>query len=120
VFAGFRQLLFGEALTTKGRIPEAQSYIRHAMNLFEAKPNKSRYDLAGRAESYSALAETYEALAEHETSPQNKATLLRQARDWLQKSVAAWQRDPTHGSPDLWADARETMHGGNSAGVKLL
>ena len=90
------------------------------MNLFDAKPNKTRYDLAGQAESYSALAEAYEALAEYETSPQKKATRLRQARDWLQESVAAWQRDPTHGSPDLWADARETMHGGNSAGVKLL
>jgi len=97
---GFAELEIGEALTTKDRIPEAQSYIRHAMNLFEAKPNKTRYDLAGRAESYSALAEAYEALAEHETSPQQKATRLRQAKDWLQKSVAAWQRDPTHGSPD--------------------
>ncbi len=98
--AGFTELKIGEALAAKGQIPEAQSHIRHAMNLFEAKPNQTRYDLAGRAESYSALAKAYEALAEHEVSPQKKTMQLRQARDWLQKSVSTWQHDLTHGSPD--------------------
>ena len=97
---GFTGLQIGKALITTGRITEAQTYIKHATNLFEKMPNKTRYTLAGQAESYSAQAELYEALAEHEVSQPQKVTQLRQARAWLQKSVAIWQRDPTHGSPD--------------------
>jgi tetratricopeptide (TPR) repeat protein len=97
---GFTGLQIAEVLITRGRITEAQTYIKHAMNLFEGMPNKTRYNLAGQAGSYSALAEAYEALAEHETSLPQKAAQLRQAKAWLQKSVAIWQHDPTHGSPD--------------------
>ena len=82
---GFTGLQMGEALTTKGQITAAQTYIRHAMNLFEGMPNKTRYNLAGQAESYAALAETYEALAEREISLQKRPLNSTKRKDGYRK-----------------------------------
>ena len=97
---GFTEIGIGDALVSKGRIREAMSYVRHAMNLFEARQHKTPYDIAGQAESYSTLAKAHEALADHESSLLRKASHLREARTWLQKSVRTWQQDANHGSPD--------------------
>ncbi len=90
----------GEVLILKGRIPEAVSYVRHAMNLVETRQHKTAYDVAGQAESYSTLGKVDEALANREFSATKKAAHLREARAWLKKSVRTWQQDPNHGSPD--------------------
>ena len=59
-------------LIIKGRIPEAVSYVRHAMNLVETRQHKTAYDVAGQAESYSTLGKVDEALANRESSATRK------------------------------------------------
>ena len=97
---GFTDIEIGETLIRKGKISDALPYIRHAMELFESRKQKTRYDVAGQAQSYSTLGLAHEALADRESSPLKKGAHLREARTWLRKSAQTWLEDPNHGSPD--------------------
>ena len=98
-------------LLLQHEIQSAITQARLAVATLESIEHKNRYDIATQAQSYSALGMAYEAMADRESSPIKKTLRLREARSWLQKSVATWQQEGTAYAKDqLEADgARQEL-----------
>lgn len=97
---GFAEVGLGEALIRQNQIAEGLLHIQRAKKVFESLQARTRYDTAGLAETYSALAKANSRMADQDASASAKAAHLRDAKRWYEKSWDTWQLDPHHGSPD--------------------
>ena len=97
---GFAEVGLGEALIRQNHLSEGVVHIQRAKAIFEPLEARTRYDTAGLAGTYSALAMAYSRMADQEPSASARTARLRDARQWYEKSWNAWQSDPNHGSPD--------------------
>ena len=75
-------------------------YILKAIATFEGIDHKSRYDVAGQAQSYLSRGMAVMSLANHTTSMRRKVGQLHEARSWYERSLATWQQEPGHDSKD--------------------
>jgi serine/threonine protein kinase/tetratricopeptide (TPR) repeat protein len=97
---GFAEANLGEALVAKGNPEEAMKYILKATATFEGIDHKSRYVVAGQAQSYLSRGTAVMSLANRTPSTSKKLDQLREARSWYQRSLATWQQEPDHDSKD--------------------
>jgi hypothetical protein len=96
---GFSDLGIAQELVLKHDVQAAFPRIREAIGTFEAIEQKNGYDIEGQAHSYETLAMAHAALANQDKSRSKKASDLREAQAWLQKSTSAWERNSNPGSP---------------------
>jgi tetratricopeptide (TPR) repeat protein len=82
----------GKILVQQGKVHQAMPYIKNAISIFEPIESKTHYDISHQAEAYAALAGIYIALSDRDRLPVNKATHLREACSWYEKSLLLWNK----------------------------
>ena len=94
------EVRIAQQLLLKHQVQSAITQVRQAVAILEGIEHRNRYDSVTQAESYGTLGAAYRALADSQTSATTKADYLREARNWLQKSVALWRGLGTNGPAD--------------------
>ena len=90
----------GNEFVQEKHVTQGLPHLRKALSIFEATEKKSNYNIAGLAESDSALGNAYVVMADKDKSPQKRAEHLRDAAQWYRKSLSTWDQEPDHGALD--------------------
>lgn len=94
------QVRIAQQLLLKHQVQLAIPQVKQAIAIFESIEDRNAYDTVAQAEAYRTLGTAYQALADNQTSETEKRADLREARNWLQKSVTLWREFVATGRAD--------------------
>ncbi|HEY2471549.1 MAG TPA: serine/threonine-protein kinase [Terracidiphilus sp.] len=106
----FSDLGVARELALKHDPTPALAKANEAVAIFEHPEKKNRYDIEGQAESYAMLGMAYEVQVDRDSSKAMKIKHLKQAKGWLQKSLAIRDQNPQQSAaePEFTAEVGAT------------